>query len=1511
MTEGPIAIVGASCRFPGAAGLEALWRLLIDGVDAVSEVGPDRWSQRFFYHPTSGEPGKTHSWAAGLIDGIDQFEPEFFGISPREAAEMDPQQRLLLELAWHALEDAGIPASRLAGTQSGVFIGASSTDYGDLRLGDPASAGPHFLSGSTLSILANRLSHVFDLRRPSQVIDTACSSSLVALHAACEALRSGEVEAALVGGVNLLLSPYPFIGFAQAGMLSRQGRCFAFDARADGYVRGEGGAVVVLKPLAQAIADRNPIRVVIRGTAVNASGRTIGLSLPNAGAQADLLWRIYAETGTAPDALGFVEMHGTGTPAGDPAEAEAVGQVLGQARRRALPIGSVKTNIGHLEPASGMAGLLKAMLALEHGELPRSLHGETPNPAIAFDRLNLRLVGAAEPLDPGACAGVNSFGFGGSNAHAILAPPPAREGAMNIEAAPTPLMISARSSDALCALVREWRDTIAVTPPQRLPLIARAAARRRDHHQHRLVVLGNDPTTALGDFLADRPNPAAVVGADAREGRLAFVYSGNGAQFCGMGQEAYRVSAAFRDAIADVDRALRPHLDWAVRERILGDITEEDLRRADIAQPMLFAIQVAITSVLRGLGVDPCGFVGHSVGEIAAAWAAGALSLDAAARVVAIRSRHQERTRGVGRMAVLAVAADEAVTLLGEIGDGLEIAAINGARSVTIAGSASAVSRLGEEAARRGLAWRPLELDFAFHSVAMEPLRADLIAELGDISSAAPIGDLVSTVTGTHVLPGALDAGYWWRNIRDPVCFATAIETLIADGCRIFAEIGPSPILLSYLREALHAAEPVGNALATLDRRDAPGDPFPIIAARLHVAGCDMSRAAWLDGPDDPRGLPLYPWQRQRFWFGRTVEAIDQTNPRCDHPLLGFRQPGSVPGWVNQLDTTLFPFLADHRVEGTPILPGAAVIEMALAAARTRYPDASALELRDVELLRPIVFDRGARETQCTLLPDGAWQLASRPRLADEALALHARAAVVAAAPDRRQRLEESGDVREVVGADTLYRLAAQLGLGYGDSFRTIEEVRLIDEDCAVVKLRSVSAGQDWLLDPAAVDGAFQGLLALLCQTASNETGFLPRRFGRITAIAPFGRAVTHAQLRLTRHGARSVAADIVLYDAAKEAVAALSDCWFTRVDRRIGAELLLHTALVPAPLEPQAPAIFDRIPEIIARGAAGLHRDPAREAEQALLFEGLLGAIARETGDHGMLPETLLALEQRLADLELPPSGELWRLLLADHPEMTAELALAAMLRDGQRIDVALPMIASLLQGSPSAIAGRAVLAAALDEIAAAWPRDCPLRVHEPGTAGLSDRLRSAGVAVISTAKDALCELALLTDAVDTDVARVNLAPGGVLLAVTPRPSPLWELLGRRSDGRSDVMTAGFSDFGSVPVSDGCLPREVLVGSRARSGVCFGIAGRCFVAGPRCRRGGRQIRPRIRSFWPQIHRAGQRRRRNRPDRRRRGRSSFGGGQIDPALHSGCCHGRRPAHAALAGDERGAARWGW
>jgi phthiocerol/phenolphthiocerol synthesis type-I polyketide synthase C len=1403
MSDGSIAIIGASCRFPGASGLEAYWELLASGTDAISQVDASRWSTRFYYHPTQGEPAKSYTWSAGLLNDVDLFEPAFFGISPREAAQMDPQQRVLLELVWHAAEDAGIPVSKLAGSATGVYIGASATDYRDLRLGDPASGDSYFMTGGTLSILANRISYVFDLRGPSLTVDTACSSALVALHHACEAIRGERIASAIVGGINLLLAPYPFLGFCRASMLSRLGRCFAFDERADGYVRGEGGGAIILKPLRQALADGDRIRAVILGTGVNSDGRTIGLSLPSEAAQTALIRTVYARAGVSPDDLAFFEMHGTGTPAGDPIEAAAVGRALGQARRDPLPIGSVKTNIGHLEPASGMAGLIKAALALERGSVPPTLHCETPNPNIPFDALNLRLVRSVEPIGAGSCAGVNSFGFGGTNGHAVLTAPPQPSEAVGSadqfsDGGPLPpLIISARTEASLRTLAQNWHDTLAAAPAERAPALLRAVARCRDQHPQRLVALGEDQAgmvAALADFIAEADSPAVITGTAVREGKVAFVFSGNGAQWPGMGRYAYHASPAFREAVTQADDALRPALGWSVAELIERGVEAEQLAHADIAQPLLFAMQVGIVTVLRGLGVEAAGHIGHSVGEIAAAWGAGALSLAQAARVVVVRSRQQERTRGNGRMAALALGGAAARELLGELGSPLEVGAVNATQSVTVSGPDEAIERLAVEARRRGLAVRALDLDFAFHSASMDPIREDLLADLSGLSSGTPHAMLVSTVTGEEVAAGLLDADYWWRNIRNPVRFTDGMAALVGAGFRLFVEIGANPVLQAYLHDALRTAEGQGRVLATLSRKRGSEDPFPEIAARCHVAGHDISRADRFDGPVDLRGLPLYPWQKERFWFERTVEGTNPVDPPFDHPLLGFRQQGPVPFWLNHLDPDVLPWLADHAIEGVPVLPATAVLEMALAAAWLRRPDARAVEVVDVELRRPLPFDKGRPREIRTVVAgeDGDWELSSRPRLADEPLTLHAVARLATAGDHQVAPLfAENRPTRGEVDAETLYRLAAQLGLNYGRQFRTVTRIELLASDEAVAHLDASVIDEPldrYLIHPALVDGALQALLALIADHHADLEGvsFLPWRFGRVRIAAPFGRPACRARLRVTRLGTRSASADIALFDAAGEIVGELSDCWFRRVEltRRVAPEdSALRVDLVPAPLaEPASAVVLGRTKEIVAQ-LVNLPANPAAgHDEHGLLLDALIASVALqsvvtivdpdvpftieemiETGaiapHSAVLFEYLLRLLTRfgaatevgrvwqLAEAnDLPDIAEVWRLLLAEAPKLVAELALVAalseemprLLADGPRQADAspVPMVEHLLHGSPVSAAGIDLVCGVLGKIATQWPKGRRLRVLEVGADGgatrrLLERLAQSGVAL------------------------------------------------------------------------------------------------------------------------------------------------------------------------------------
>ncbi len=835
-------------------------------------------------------------------------------------------------------------------------------------------------------------------------------------------------------------------------------------------------------------------------------------------------------------------------------------------------------------------------------------------------------------------------------------------------------------------------------------------------------------------------------------------------------------------------------------------------------------------------------------------------------------------------MAALALACDATRDLLAELGSSAEVAAINAAHSVTISGSEEEIRRLGVEARQRGLWFRALDLDFAFHSRKMDPIREELLASLAGLGSHPPKAVLASTVTGELIEGGSLDAEHWWRNIRHPVRFAAATARLVDEGYRLFLEIGPNPILQSYLADALRAAETDGRVLASLSRDPSDGDPFPEIAARCYVAGYDQTGASVFDGPTNPRGLPLYPWQRERFWFDKTAEAVDATNPPFDHPLLGFRQPGPAVCWLNHIDEQVLPWIADHAIEGVAVLPAAAVLEMALAAARWRWPDASVLEIFDAEVRRPLPFDNGRmRELRTTLgSEDGDWELASRPRLSTEPATVHA-AGRVASGTDARPLLhwaEDADGARRIEG-ETLYRFAQRMGLDYGARFRIVEHIEVAGPDAAIAHLARTPVGEpldSYLLHPALLDGALQGLLGLLADRRSEVpgVGFLPWRFGRVRLLAPFGRIPRRARLRLTRIGVRSVAADVALFDDNDDGIAELADCWFRRVEltRRGSAdELALRVDLVPAPLAEPAPAApLDRVGGTLLRLAAASQPDRGRE-DQAPLLDALVGAAALHSLRHVPLPlipftvgglidsgriapmsgglaECLLQSLERLGaatrnDAEwqlqpaddLPQASEVWRLLLAEAPDLVAELALVAAsmqdlpetLTDGPKPPDArlAPMQEHLLQASPASAGGVALLCDALERIAAAWPQGRPLRIIEIGAGGggatrrVLDRLLQSGVSATYLATSADPEQAARlsfvvepfvgasacrwspvdgTEALDgaafdivlavnacarlrLDTAAIEnladvLAPGGLFLAVEPEPNALWDVV-------------------------------------------------------------------------------------------------------------------------------------
>ncbi|HQS99331.1 MAG TPA: SDR family NAD(P)-dependent oxidoreductase [Thiobacillus sp.] len=1256
----PVAIVGMAFRFPGDLGDEAaFWDALRQRRDLITTVPGDRWAVDALQHDKRSEPGRSITFSAGVLSRIDEFDAGFFGISPREAAWLDPQQRLLLELSWEALENAGVPPTRLAGTDCAVYVGISSLDYGTRGLDDLAAISPHLMTGNTLSLAANRLSYVYDLHGPSLAIDTACSSSLVALHHACRALQTGEAGTALVGGVNLLLHPYPFVGFTKASMLSADGRCKSFDAAGNGYVRAEGGAVLLLKPLDQAIADGDTIEAVILATGTNADGaRKTGITIPSLDGQAELMRQVLAKTGLSAQDVDFVEAHGTGTMVGDPVETAAIGRVYGQGRGKPLPIGSVKANLGHMEAAAGMAGIVKAILALRHRALPPQIHLETPNPDIDFAGLNVQPVTAYRALAKHGgrplVAGVNAFGFGGANAHVLLQEyrPPATGVAKAAPAGLAPLFLSARSDAALVALAGRYAELLAGRTPQDYYDIACAAAYRRERLDKRLALAAGTPAEAvagLADYARGKlPEGLVLEEALPQPGGIAFVFSGNGAQWVGMGRHLLAESARFAGILADLDARMQPIAGFSLMAELRAGDALSRLADTVVAQPLLFAIQVALTQLLTEQGVEPAAVAGHSVGEVTAAWAAGVLDLDQAIRVIVARSRVQGETRGSGRMAAVALSVPAMQAVLAGFGSELDIviAGINSPKNLTLSGSLADLERLQSHLASEGVFFRLLDLDYAFHSRQMEPVRDALLENLAGLQPRASAGPaFVSTVTGAVLDGKQLDAGYWWRNVRAPVRFAEAITRLADLGCRVFIEIGPHAILQRYIGECLAEVGVKGRVLSTLRKGNDGLARLVDTALRAHLLAGKPTLDRLFPHPARPVRLPNYPWQRERHWHPRTSESLLAIERRRVHPLLGWRIPEAGPSWENILDPTVLPWLADHKVGAAVVLPGAAYAEMALAAAR-EWLGGERLVIEGLDIVAPLVFDgEHARTLRFDLhARDGSFQIRSRQRLSADAWTLHAAGRLLqAAAAVRQPGLPVPPPAAARIDQETHYRLATALGLDYGPAFRGFLAASRA-EDCMEGEL-AWPAGLDaeaYLLHPAVLDVCYQSLVGFFQSEIEAGQGWalLPVKTGRLEHYRA-GQAVRF-RAHLKRRSARSVLADFELIDDHGNCLAQVSDSRFRAAPlghregnaaegRRTGDSGLAETAggvvpkiarwhivpwLQPHPAEARSttlPAIRDLVEATRLAMAGQVERRRAWFRETLPLFEALVVSFAFE----------------------------------------------------------------------------------------------------------------------------------------------------------------------------------------------------------------------------------------------------------------------------------------------------------
>jgi phthiocerol/phenolphthiocerol synthesis type-I polyketide synthase B len=902
-----VAIVGIGCRFPGGVSdADSFWRLLSAGKDAITEIPPDRIDLNHYFDAAPATPGRMMTRWGGYLDRIDEFDADFFGISPREAERMDPQQRLLLETAWEALEDAGQDLKRIDHPSASVFVGQWTSDFESRLFADPEIVDFHMTTGSGRYAASGRLSYFLGFRGPSLTVDSACSSSLAAIHLAVRSIREGESSLALAGGVNIILQPHISIAYSQSRMMAPDGRCKFGDASGDGYVRSEGAGIVVLKPLRNARRDGDRIYALIRGSAVNNDGGFSGsMGTPSRSGQEELLRAAYDDAAVSPARVAYVEAHGTGTRVGDPVELAALGAVLGEDRvpGSRVYVGSVKTNIGHTEGAAGVAGFIKATLALHLGSIPPSIHCRELNPAVAWADMPCEI--SRTPLDwPDTLfprlAGVSAFGITGTNGHVVLEQAPAT-GARGVSARrrQTQLLpLSAKNSEALRALAQLYADLLSDDGGPALYDVCWNAATRRTALDHRAVFVAEDSAAMVDVLRRYATGEAAVaegVAHDDATPKIAFVLPGQGGQWLGMARELTARESIFRAALERCDEAARRFVDWSILGQLAADPGSEDflLTRIDVIQPVLVAVAIAYAELLRSVGVEPDAVVGHSMGEVAAAHIAGALDIDQAMQVICARSALMRRVSGLGAMALVDLPIAELDGRLVGVADRVSAAASNGPRSSVISGAPDAVAAVMAGLEKDGIFCRLVKVDVASHSPQMEPLAAELARALDGLTPAVASLPIYSTVLGRRADGFAFNAGYWARNLREPVLFGPAVSRLADDGATVFIELGPHPILLPSVQQTA----PVATTIACA-RRDEPEQAlFLTMLGALWAAGAPIDWARVMPEGGAVVPLPLYPWQRERHW----AEAAEMVPVGAAASRVSLRLDEEARGWLYRL----------------------------------------------------------------------------------------------------------------------------------------------------------------------------------------------------------------------------------------------------------------------------------------------------------------------------------------------------------------------------------------------------------------------------------------------------------------------------------------------------------------------------------------------------------------------------------------------------------------------------------
>ena len=1286
----PIAIIGVACRLPGGIrSLDNLWSVISQKKDAVTRIPPERWDTSLYLHPRRNMQGRAVTDCAGVIDGIYDFDQSFFGISRTEAEAMDPQQRILLELTWEALEDAGIIPSTLSGSDTAVFVGAASTDAGSIHADDICSTTPYSMTGTNLSIISNRISYIYNFHGPSMTIDTACSSAMHALHQACQTLASGGAGMAVAGGVNALLSPYPFVGFSQGHILSATGRCKVFDASGDGYVRAEGGGIVLLQPLDEALAQGRHIHGIIRCIGINSDGRTQGIALPSEEAQADLLREIYATANISPDRLAYVEAHGTGTAVGDPIETSALGQVLGQKRRDPLWVGSVKCNLGHLETASAMAGLMKALAVLKKRRIPPQIHLSKINPAIDTEKLNLRFPLKVEDLpevDGQPCIGVSSFGFGGANGHLVIEAAAPVQTKKTVQTEVPPLFLSAKSEESLRMLADSYARRTEAAPGDYYDL-AYGAFYKKELLPLRLAVEGSDPAAvaaALKQFAAgDEKSAGGAVTGEAtppspQTVKTAFVFSGNGGQWAGMGKTMME-NAAFAARAKEVADLMLP-LSGVNLLDLLNNATAEDIAHTDIAQQLLFLIQVGLCAALDEKGIRADAAFGHSVGEVAAAWYTGVMSLREAVKIIYYRSMHQESTAGAGRMAAVSISAEEARELIARY-SGVELAGINSSDAATLSGDAASLEKIGAELKSRRVFFKMLPLNYAFHSARMDTIREALLEDLKDLDTGKPKLHFISSVTGKEHLSGC-PAAYWWDNVRKPVNFREAEQTAITMGVRHFLEIGPHSILLRYLRSGLDKADCAdGNAVegwvgGTLTRNSGT-EQFSAAwkSAWTHGWPADLSKHFPTAGNDI--SLPSYAWNNIECLVSPTPECQGFVRNAADHPLLGRRLHGQNV-WENTVDLENFPWLRDHKIGDNAYYPAAAFLEMVTAAAWKVSQESAPAAVCNTAILRPVIL----RENQPVVLrttvdaADGEIRVQARPFMQDEPWTLHVKSRIIetGAASRTISLMDTPEKFGEAVTSQEIYDVTVRVNMGFGPVFRRLDCCWKQGEE-VLSRFKQETDTPAWaggmLIPPPLLDGGMQSIYAVISD-AEKERPFprLPYWFDKCILLKPGVPA--YAMARKLRSSRFTTVCNVSLFSDNGQELMRLEGCR-VRIVEQLAAPRPQEYATFAVPLpHPESPAprnlpdvqvlaekLTSHVADLTADAGWRRYCDetlPLREMAALALIHELENREADLTqAELAVHLRQYAAAKQHVIDTGLPPFADIWRTLISEDPRSSA----------------------------------------------------------------------------------------------------------------------------------------------------------------------------------------------------------------------------------------------------------------